>query len=136
VRVVNVRFTLSTLCMVNIYVNETFNYGNSLKVRFYTYSGVYQANSTVWNGTTPAHIILSMDVPHPLGKPVEKVSLVLTDNLGNILQTVTSFLVHRSHLFSRVTRISMDWPSASSSERITLFRELVAISRQWPYAPT
>jgi len=80
-------------------------------------------------------MVLSMNVSHPLNWPIENATLVLTDEHGNILQTVTTFLVRRTHLFSRITQIVIRWPSALSTERITLFKELTAISRQWPYAP-
>jgi len=129
-----VGFSLVTLYIVHLDVNGSFFEGSNLTVIFYSYSGTYQANTTVWNGATPANVTLSLNVSHPLGLPVERADLVLTDEFGTTLETVASFLVRRYHLFGRVTRISMDWPSASSSKRITLFRELVHISKQWPYA--
>jgi len=135
VSTVNASFTLTTLYKVSLHVNGTFALGDNLTVRFYTYSGIYQAESTVWSGTTPAHVVLSMNVSHPLNLPIEYATLVLTDSYGNTLQTITSFLVRRSHLFTRITQIVARWPFAPSAERIQLFNEIVGISKQWPYAP-
>jgi len=132
---IQAQITLNDLRTINVYVNGTFVYGNNLTVKFYSYSGTYETETTIWSGTTPAYMVLSMNVSHPLNWPIENATLVLTDEHGNILQTVTTFLVRRTHLFSRITQIVIRWPSALSTERITLFKELTAISRQWPYAP-
>jgi len=129
------RLNLSSLNTVHLYVNETFTCGSSLLIMFHSYSGTYQANTTVWNSTIPANVVLSKNVTHPLNLPVEIATLVLTDDAGNILQTLTSLLVGRTHLFTRITQIVIGWPYAPSAERIQLFKELVDISKQWPYAP-
>jgi len=128
------KLTLLTLYRVNLYVNGTLTYGSSLKLRFYSYSGVYQGVATVWSGTTPRHVLLSTNITHPLNKAIENVTLVLTDGAGTTLETLTTFLVRRTNLFSRITQIMIRWPFAPSAERITLFREIVDISKQWPYA--
>jgi len=128
-------FSLVTLYKARLKVHQRFLNGTQLRVKFYTYDGTYKGESTVWTGATPTLLTFSVDIPHPLGKPVENATLVLTDNLGNVLQTVKSFLVRRPTLFSRTTQIIMRWPLATSAERITLFKELTDISKQWPYAP-
>jgi len=129
----NASLSWVSLYSVNLYVNETFTSGGSLEVRFFTYSGVYQANSTILRVTTPMHLILSVNVPHPLGLPVEIAVALFTDDLGNM--QITGFMVYRSHLFGRVTQIIFRWAFASAAERITLFKEIVDISKQWPYTP-
>jgi len=134
IRVMNAHFTLITLYVVNIYVNETFDQGSSLKVRFHSYSGGYQGEVNVWNGT-PELVQVSKNVPHPLGLPVEKATLVLTDEFGTILQTVTSFVVRRSHLMTRLTELDANWLYVSSSERPAIMMEIIDIDGQWFYAP-
>ena len=134
VRVMNVRFTLVTVYMINLYVNDTFNFGSSLKVMFYTYCGIYQANSTVWSGTTPAKITLSVNVTHPNGLPVERADVVITDEFGTTLETVASFMVSRSHLIGRLGELDYLW-AVPGANRPAIMQEYVAIDGQWPYAP-
>lgn len=129
------QFTLLTLYKLNLYVNGTLVYGNSVKVRFYSYSGVYESEVTVWSGTTPTYVTLSMNITHPLSKGIENVTLVLTDEAGTTLETLATFLVRRSHLFSRIAQIDTRWSFAPPSERTQLFLEIVDIDMQWPYAP-
>jgi len=132
---IQARVSLIDLRTINVYVNGTLLYGNNLTVKFYSYSDTYETETTIWSGTTPAHVVLSLNVPHPLNWPIENATLVLTDKLGNVIQIVTSFLVRRPHLFGRIRQVITRWPLAPSAERITLFKELVDISKQWPYAP-
>ena len=127
-------FRLVTLYTVHLDVNGTFFEGSKLRVEFYSYSGIYQANTTVWTGTTPDNVTLSVDIPHPLGWPVEKATLVLTDNLGTILYTATSFVVHRSHLMGRLGELDYLW-TVPGADRTAIMKEYVAIDGQWPYAP-
>ena len=128
------QFALTTLYTLNLYVNGTLYYGNKLALKFYSYSGAYQGDSIVWSGTTPAHVTLSINVPHPLSQPVEKVALVLTDSLGNILETLSVFLVHRTHLWARTGQLEILW-GTPGVPRSLLMKEYVAIDGQWPYAP-
>jgi len=129
-------FSLVTLYKVHLDLDYWFGTGANLTVAFYTYDGEYQGNTTVWTGITPKRVVFSTNITHSQGKPIEIVNLVLTDNFGNILQTIITFVVHRSDLFGRTAQIAMRWPFALLAERITLFKELTAICRQWPYAPT
>jgi len=126
---------LATLYKVNLYVSGTFAYGNCLKVKFYSYHGAYQGETLAWNITTPAYMTISTNASHPLNWPTENATLVLTDKQGNTIQTITSLLVHRTHLFDRTTQIDARWLFASLEERAQLFIELVDIDGQWPYAP-
>jgi len=59
-----------------------------------------------------------------------------TDTADNTyVDGTVTVIASRSYLFSRVKQIVIRWPFASSTERIALFKELVDISKQWPYAP-
>lgn len=129
-----IKFSLVTLYMVHLEVNANFSEGSKLIVMFYSYSSAHQANTTVWTDVTLSNVTLSVDVPHPLGLPVEKTTLVLTDDLGAILQTLTSFLVRRFHLMVRLTRLDTLW-IAQPGTRTAIFKEIVDIDGQWPYAP-
>ncbi len=134
-RTIEIRFSLSTLYTMNLYVNGTLFYGNNMTARFYSYSWAYQGETTVWSGTTPAYVLISENVSHPLGLPVEIVTLVLTDDLGTVLQTVASFVVHRSDLMGRLGELDYLW-TVPGSDRSAIMKEYVAIDGQWPYAPT
>jgi len=127
-------FSFVTLYTVQLKVNGTFIDGSNLTVIFYSSSDVYQANTTVWNITIPENIIRSWNVTHPLGLPVENATVVVTDELGNILETLKSFVVSRSNLMTRATNLDVDWLYVSQAERSTIMKELVDIDLQWPYA--
>jgi len=125
-----------TIYETKLSLKATLNVGTNLALKFYSYSGIYEGMVTVWNGTTPAYVDLTLNVSHPLNLPIENIILVLTDSDGSVISTVTNFVVQRSHLFSRIAQIVGEWPFAVSAKRIQLFKELVAISKQWPYAPS
>ncbi len=128
-------FTLATLYMVHLNLNETFLEGSNLTVIFCSYSSNNQeANTTIWNHTTTYHVNLTINITHPLNKPVENATLVLTDDLGNILQTVTNFVVHRPHLMGRLGELDYLW-TVPGANRTAIMKEYVAIDGQWPYAP-
>jgi len=109
--------------------------GNRLLVVFYDWVGNYRGNVTVWSGVPPAPVNLSMNVSSPLGKPVEKVALVLTDGGGKAFWRIASFTVTRGKFMDRLTQLITRWPYASPEERMMIFREMVNISAHWPYAP-
>ena len=60
---------------------------------------------------------------------------MLTDENGTILEKITTFLLCRTHLMERLTKLDTDWLYASPAERTTIFKEIVDIDMQWPYAP-
>jgi len=121
---------------VNLYVNGTLLYGNNMTARFYSYSGAYQAETTVWNGTTPAYVFISQNVSHPLGLPVEIAVLVLTNEAGDMVSILTDFIMCRCHLMERLAKLDESWLYTSPSKRPEIFFEIVNIDKQWPYAPT
>jgi len=132
---IDCQINLTTLNTINLYLNEPLYNGTNIKATFYSYSNAYEDEVSIWSGNTPRHVLLSTNITHPLNKGIENATLVLTDDAGNILQIIATFLVHRPHLFGRIRQIISRWPLALSAERITLFKELVDISKQWPYAP-
>lgn len=124
-----------TLYKVLADVDFYFVEGSKLVVKFYTYLGVYQAEIVIWSGTTPAQVVLTEDVAHPEGKGVENATLVLTDDAGNVLSVLASFVVRRPHLLARLSAIKAGWPYASPEEKSALLLEISAIKARWPYAP-
>jgi len=139
INVITYRASITHPPTTNVYevkldVNTTFNQGNKLKIGFYSYAGEFQAESTVWNGTTPAIVELSTQIEHPLGLPVEIAALVLTYENGTTISTVTTFTMCRCHLTERLGKLDGDWLYTSPSERPGIFLEIVDIDMQWPYA--
>ncbi|HDI07688.1 MAG TPA: hypothetical protein ENF76_04925 [Candidatus Bathyarchaeota archaeon] len=128
-------FAFSTLYSAYLNVYTSFTEGSKLVAAFYTYSGVQKANITVWRGVTPNWVALYMEVWHPLGLPIENVTLFLVDEEGNILSKVTSFLVTRAHLQARTEELKQKWTDAALEEKTVLMREIAEIDSQWPYAP-
>jgi len=132
---VKAEFSLITLYKVSLDVDIYLGEGSRLVVKFYTYGGAYQGENIVWSGATPDHVIFSENVPHPSNEPVENATLVLTDNAGNVITTITSFVVRRSTLMARLLEIDLRWPYASYAEKSALMKEIQDIDIQWPYAP-
>ncbi len=129
-------FLLITLYKVRLDLIEDFYEGSNLVAVFYDYQNQQGANVTVWSITPPEHVTLSIDILHPLNKGVENVTLVLTDDIGDIIRTVTGFLVSRPALMQRISEIDAQWVNATEEQRSILFRELVDIDVQWAYAPS
>jgi len=128
-------FTLTNLYTVYLYVNGTFFNGTSLRVNFCSYSSVYQGEITVWNGTTPDYVLLSLNVSHPLNRPIESATLILTDNAETMNQKIITFVVCRFHLMERLAVLNEIWLHALPAERSAIFSEVVDIDVQLPYAP-
>jgi hypothetical protein len=109
--------------------------GSKLVAKFYTYTGSYQGEVLVENLSPPQLVAENKLVPHPQGEPVEKVTLVLTDEWGNVISTLASFTVTKDDLFARIVGILGYWPEATPAEQDELFAEIVDILGQWPEAP-
>ncbi|MFQ5999165.1 MAG: hypothetical protein ACE5J6_00170 [Candidatus Bathyarchaeia archaeon] len=129
------KFSFLNVYKVHLDLNSSFSQGSQLVAVFYSYGGIQQSNTTVWTGVTPNWIIISLDIPHPLGWPVENVTIVLTDDSGEAISTVISLLIHQSHLTSRLNELNENWPYASTSERSSMMKEIAAIDTQLVYAP-
>jgi len=126
---------LENIYTIRLDVDLSLGSGSKLVVKFYTYSGDNEGENVVWSGTTPAHVVLLENIPHPENGPVENAKLVLTDNADNVISTLASFVVRRSDLIARISAIKGRWPYAQPPERSDLIREISRVKGQWPYVP-
>jgi len=130
------QFSLRTLYRARLKADLGQVLTGLLFAKFYTYDGAYQAESLVWGEPTPTYAYFTVDVPHPQGKPVERVRLVLVDSAGNEIATVVTFTATRSVLLGRISKIKSEWPYADAARRSALISEISGIKSRWPYAPT
>jgi hypothetical protein len=128
-------FRLVTLYKVSLDVDLYLGTGSSLVVKFYTYGGGYENENVFWSGTTPTYVVKFDNIPHPQGNSVKKSKLVLTDDGGNEIATLASFVVTRGVLWGRILEIMNRWPFAPSGERAALWDEVIGIMNGWPFAP-
>jgi hypothetical protein len=81
-------FELENLYKVGLEKDIQLGLGSKLVVKFYKYDNTFQAESVIDNITPPYPCFIKEkeNVPHPLGKPVEKFTLALTtDNTENVI---------------------------------------------------
>jgi hypothetical protein len=128
-------FSLATLYKVGLDVDVHLDLGSKLTVKFYSYNNDERGEDIVWNGTTPAQVILLENVPHPQGEAVERVVLLLKDEGDNVISTIATFTATRSALWDRIIAILQRWPFAPSGERSALWDEIIGILSKWPFAP-
>jgi hypothetical protein len=119
---------------VKVFVNLTINATGILHLvlKFYSYSGEYEANRTVAWILTPANLLLHTSVAHPFKKPVEVAVLASIEENGTNAD-VTAFLMTKSDLMKRADEIDRLW--ALGYGNADLFKELADIDALWPYAP-
>lgn len=129
------RFSVVSLSELHLKADLHLLNGTSLKVFFYNYTGAYAANVTVWNGSTPMQVVISANVTHPLGEGVKNATLVLTDNGGNVISSIASFVMYRSNLMQRLVTMDLDWPYASPEQQGAMAVEYSDIDKQWAHAP-
>ena len=130
-------FSLATLYEVSLDVDLWLENGSKLVVKFYSWGDDFEGENVVWSGTTPDHVVLLEDIPHPLGKAVEKARLVLTyDNTENVISTIASFTVRKVTLESRFSKIPLEWALASPAEKVALEAEFSEIPLYWALAPS
>ena len=129
------RFTLENLYKVSLDFDFYIASGASIVAKFYTYTDNYQTESIFWSGSPPARVTKFENIPHPQGKAVEKIRLVLTDG-GQELATLATFVNTRSSLLGRIMKIKGRWPYAGTAERSALLSEIMGIKGKWPYAPS
>lgn len=106
---------------------------DNLVAKFYSWGNDNQGENVVWENM-PWHLTDNIEVPHPQGKAVENVRLVLVDETGAEIATIETFTVRRSNLMGRLADIDMEWPYASLQLRSVLMAEIAGIDMQWPYA--
>jgi len=127
--------TLITKYLVNVDLNFYNENGSKIALRFYDFSDNFEGENVILeNLTPPTQVIFNDNVPQPLGKGIKKVSLVVLNENGSVMQTVQNFIVRRDDLWRRLGEISAEWPYASLERRDVLWAELADISTQWPYA--
>jgi len=127
--------TLITKYLVNVNLNFYNENGSKIALRFYDFSDVFEGENIILeNLTPPTQVIFNDNVPHPLGKGTKKVALVALSDNGSITQTVQTFIVRRDDLWRRLIEIRAEWPYATTEERDALWREILDIRAQWPYA--
>ncbi len=130
----NATFNLLDAWNVTLTADLALYEGANIEVMFYDYAGAYQARKTLWTGT-PGHVTIPpTNISHPLGLPIEMITLVITNSTGGILLKVTGFVVHRSDLIGRLGELDYLW-TVPGSDRSAIMKEYVAIDGQWPYAP-
>ena len=132
---VKAEFNLATLYELIIDLDLYLDNGSRLILKFYTWAGDYQSENLVWSGSTPAWVVLLKNVPHPENKAVEMVRLVLTDEVGEEVATIASFVIRKFDLMHRVRAIRGIWPYASQEEKNDLMAEIRTIKGKWLYAP-
>jgi len=110
----------------------------NLIVQFYRYWDDYEGENLLWSGATPVRLMLKENILHPLGKGhvPEKVRLILTDNEGNLLQTIVSYVVTKSALFTKYINNKIFYPIVPLEGKICIFRKLSKIKAQFPFAPS
>lgn len=124
-----------TLYNLHVDVNTSFAQGKKIIVAFYEYNGASLANVTIWKGVTPNWVVISIDIGHPLGRPIERVSLLMLNESGAVISNITTLTVSKTQLLERIGELKQQWIRASSAEKPVLMREIVAIDSQLPYAP-
>jgi uncharacterized repeat protein (TIGR01451 family) len=128
---VKAEFSLVTVYKVTLDLDVYLVNGSRLVVKFYTYAGVYQAESMIWSGSTPVHVVMLKNVPHPENEVVGRATLVLTDDEGNVIRTIGSFTLTKNALFIRIMAIKGEWP-LPGADPDALFQEIMDIKAQWP----
>ncbi|MBA7603000.1 hypothetical protein ES703_10100 [subsurface metagenome] len=130
-------FSLATLYKVRLDADLWLENGSKLVVKFYTWGDAFQAENLVWSGTTPDHVVLLEDIPHPQGKvAVQKAELVLTDAEGVTISTISTFIVGKVDLEMRFMDIPMWWAAAPPAEKVELEMEFMEIPMWWAGAPS
>ena len=131
-------FSFVTLYKVSLDINILLENGSKLVAKFYKYdNATFQAESVIDEFTPPKHVENIEDIPHPLGLPVEIVTLFLTtDNTEEEIYTVGSFTVCKDDLRTRFREIPMEWGLEPDPERKAKLRdEFRKIPMQWGLSP-
>jgi uncharacterized membrane protein len=126
-----IELKFATLYSVSVKLDIYLDNGSKLVLKFYKY-GNYQAENTIWAGSTPAHAALFENVPHPLSLPVHEAKLVLTtDNTAQEIAILATLSVTHDDLTNRITQIILGWPNGSPSQQDAWANEINAIILNW-----
>jgi len=131
-------FSLVTLYKVGLDINILLENGSKLVAKFYKYdNATFQAESVIDEFAPPKHFENIETIPHPLGLPVEIVTLFLTtDNTEEVIYTVGSFVVRKIDLAIRFSEIPSEWLLAQTpEEKLALAIEFSEIPTYWLLAP-
>jgi len=130
-------FSFVTLYKVSLDMDLWLENGSRLVVKFYKYDNItLQADSAIENFAPPKRAENIENVPHPSGLPVEIVTLALTtDNMEEVIYTITSFTVTKSILFARYSEIKREY-AKPEADKPALFAEYAAIKIQYVKAPS
>jgi len=129
-------FGLATLYEINLNANLYLGMGSKLVVKFYTWGDIFEGENVVWSGSTPNHVILLEDIPHPQSTGVQKVMLVLMDEEGAAISTLSTFTVRKCDLATRFSDIPSEWLLAPPDNRIKRAIEFSEIPGYWLLAPS
>jgi len=124
-----------TKYIVKVEVDLYLHTGSKLIVKFYTYENEYENESVVWEGSAPAYVSLSENVPHPDNVPVKIAKLVLAGAENEEILSATSLTVTKSHLIRRLSELKAIWPLASPQEKSGIIAEISNIKGRWPFMP-
>ena len=133
-------FRLENLWAVRIDKNLDLYQGSKLVVKFYTWWNEYENESVIENFTPPWHVQRIEVVPHP--EKTEKINvkrarLDLTyDNTENVISTIATFTVRKTHLIKMISQIKGRWDIALPPERSVLIMEISDIKSKWSFAPS
>jgi len=125
------------LYAVALETNLALYQGSKLVIKFYTWWDTFQAESVMWSGQTPAHVVLLGSIWHPKGEPTEKARLDLTtDNTENVISTIANFTLRRSDLIRLISAIKGRWDLAPPEEKRDCIKTLSVIKGLWELAPS
>lgn len=128
-------FALVTPYKLSLDADLYLGSGSKLVVKFYTWGYDFEGESIFENFIPPAHIVKFENVIHPENGQVHRAMLVLTDNAGNVIQTMATFTLRRSDLIKMISKIKSEWHFAPPERRPLLIMELSDIKLKWSLAP-
>ena len=108
---------------------------SKLVLKFYTYGNTPKGENVVWS-TMPAHLIFVNALPDPQATDgMQKTELVLTDEVGATIQTLSTFTVWKVDLEDRFMWIPFYWSMATPDGKLDLETEFMWIPFYWSAAP-
>ena len=108
---------------------------SKLVLKFYTYGNTPKGENVVWS-TMPAHLIFVNALPDPQATDgMQKTELVLTDEVGATIQTLSTFTVWKVDLEDRFMWIPFYWSMATPAGKLDLETEFMWIPFYWSAAP-
>jgi len=129
-------FSLITKFKVALDMDFFLSTGSKLVVRFYNHGNIFENENVIESFVPPVQLVKSWIIPHPENIGVKKIRLDLTtDNIEDVIATITTFTVTQGDLWARLVQIYLEWPFASFERREVLNAEIVDIYLQWPFAP-